>query len=130
MDTQPKLNMLKTFIWCPGRHMNVLRIFNLLHYHTDFHIFTMVLSFVMGHFKMIFLEKIVSIFDKKFEWWLNESSLLYVNKYCRLPLFFSKMLVANTVAVVYGVQNWCRCQCKAHFIKKVKLQKQQLRYVW
>ena len=51
----------------------------------------------------------------------------YVNKYCGLPLFFSKMLVANTVVVVYGVQNWSRCHCKAHFIKKVKLQKQQLR---
>ena len=35
VDKQPKLNVLKIFIWCPGRQMNVLCMFNLLHYWWD-----------------------------------------------------------------------------------------------
>ena len=34
-DTQPKLNVLKTFISCPRRHMNILCMFNLLCYYRD-----------------------------------------------------------------------------------------------
>ena len=35
LPTQPKLNVLKTFIWHPGRHMNLLCMFNLLHCYLD-----------------------------------------------------------------------------------------------
>ena len=35
VDTQPKLNVLKTFIWRTGRYMNVICMFNLLYCYRD-----------------------------------------------------------------------------------------------
>lgn len=60
VDTQPKLNILNTFIWRPGRQINVL-----LHCYRDFHFSKTVLSLVMGCFKIIFLEK-------KFNLWYSD----------------------------------------------------------
>ena len=35
VETQPKLNVLKIFIWRPGCHINFTCIFNLLHYYCN-----------------------------------------------------------------------------------------------
>ena len=51
-----------------------------------------------------------------------------MSKNIGLPLLSISKMPTNTFPVVFGVQqNPCKCQCRAYFIKKVKLRKHLLK---
>ena len=121
----PKLKKHKTFLCCPGLHMNVLCAFNFLHKFYFFQNDPKLRNRMFWNYKFLdfFFFLFFSIFNKNFEKWLSENSGIYVDKCCGSTFFIMIKMPASTFLVASGVQDPDKSQCRAPFIKDVKLGK-------